>query len=139
MKIILNRHSSQPLYLQIRNYLSRLIQSGKLPPGEKLPSIRNLAASVGVNKLTIVEAYAVLEADGLIQSRPGAGYFVSNTVSSPQRQSHFAPTQKVTISETGETFCEQIMATLQAQQQKDIINFSSGFPLTQESVSYTHL
>ncbi|OWY66968.1 GntR family transcriptional regulator [cyanobacterium TDX16] len=132
MKIILNRHSPQPLYLQIRGYLSRLIQSGKLAPGEKLPSIRNLAASIGVNKLTIVEAYGELEADGLIQARPGAGYFISSAVSSPQRQSHFAPTQEVTISETGETFCEQIMAALQAQQQKEIINFSSGFPLTQE-------
>ena len=132
MKIILNRHSSQPLYLQIRDYLSRLIQSGKLAPGEKLPSIRNLAASVGVNKLTIIEAYGVLEADGLIQSRPGAGYFASSAIPSPQWQSHFAPTQKVTISETGETFCEQIMAALQAQQRKEIINFSSGFPLAQE-------
>jgi len=139
MKIILNRHSSQPLYLQIRDYLSRLIQSGKLAPGEKLPSIRNLAASVGVNKLTIIEAYGVLEADGLIQSRPGAGYFVSSAVSSSQCRSHFAPTQKVTISETGETFCEQIMAALQAQQQKEIINFSSGFPLAQELDNFQRL
>jgi len=38
----------------------------------------------------------------------------------------------VTISEVGETFCKQFTAALQAQQQKDIINFSSGFPLTQE-------
>jgi DNA-binding transcriptional MocR family regulator len=132
MKIILDRQSSQPLYLQIRNYLSRLIQSEKLAPGARLPSIRTLAASVGVNKLTIVEAYGVLEADGLIQSRPGAGYFVHSAVSSHQWRSHFAPTQAVTIAETGETFCEQFTAALQAQQQKEIINFSSGFPLTQE-------
>ena len=79
MKIILDRHSSQPLYLQIRNYLSRLIQTGKFADGEKLPSIRSLAASVGVNKLTAIEAYGVLEADGLIYARPGAGCFAGST------------------------------------------------------------
>ena len=139
MKIILDRHSSQPLYLQIRDYFSRLIQSGKLVPGVKLPSIRSLAASVAVNKLTVIEAYGVLEADGLIQSRPGAGYFVNSAVASQQWRSHFAPSQEVTISEVEETFCGQFTAALQAQQQKEIINFSSGFPLTQELENFQRI
>lgn len=130
MKIPLVRQSPQPLYLQIRDYLSRLIQSGKLSPGTRLPSIRALSASIQVNKLTVIEAYGVLEADGLIQPRQGAGYFVNSTaVSSRHWHSNFAPAQTVIIQEYGDgSFFEQYTASLQAQTQGDILDFSSGFP-----------
>lgn len=129
MIIPLDRHSQNPIYLQIRNYLGRLIQSGKMPPGKKLPSIRALSASIQVNKLTVIEAYSLLEADGLIHARQGSGYFVNRTVTSGfTLQSTFAPSQEVTISEGGGSFCEQYMASLQAQHQQGMIDFSSGFP-----------
>jgi DNA-binding transcriptional MocR family regulator len=130
VKILLDRHSSVPLYLQIRDRLSQLIQAGKLGPGERLPSIRALANRLQVNKLTIIEAYGVLEADGLILARQGAGYFVSQTgtAASPWK-STFAPKQDVIIQEQGQgTFFEQLTASLQAQQLGEIIDFSSGFP-----------
>lgn len=73
MKIPLDRQAPKPIYLQIRDRLSRLINSGTLPPGERLPSIRTLAESLQVNKLTVIEAYSVLEADGLIHAVPLAG------------------------------------------------------------------
>lgn len=102
MKIPLDRQSPYPLYLQIRDYLSRLIQSGSLPPTARLPSIRTLSESVQVNKLTVIEAYGVLEADGLIHARQGAGYFVNSTANSTLKlHSTFAPAQNVIISEGG--------------------------------------
>ncbi|MEN9229458.1 MAG: GntR family transcriptional regulator [Thermostichus sp. DG02_5_bins_236] len=65
MRILLDRDSSQPMYLQIQDRLQALIQSGSLLPGERLPSIRTLAKTLQVNKLTVIEAYERLLAQGL--------------------------------------------------------------------------
>lgn len=127
MKILLDRHSATPIYLQIRDYFSRLIRSEKLPPGERLPSIRSLSRSIQVNKLTVIEAYSVLEADGLIHARQGAGYFV-NAAIAPSLRSTFAPAQTVTISEGSGSFVDQFTASIHAQDQQGLIDLSSGFP-----------
>ncbi len=51
--------------------------SRSLTPGMRLPSIRALAASMGVSKSTVVEAYERLAAEGVIRSRPGSGFYVA--------------------------------------------------------------
>lgn len=100
MRIPLERHSSKAVYLQIRDRLRRLIQTGALQPGDKLPSIRSLAKSTRVNKLTVIEAYNVLEADGLVEARQGSGYFVSPAkITCPDAAPTFAPPQDVIVSE----------------------------------------
>ena len=141
MRIALERHSSKAVYLQIRDRIRRLIQTGALQPGDKLPSIRSLAESTQVNKLTVIEAYNVLEADGLVKARQGSGYFVSPaTIPCPQSGSNFAPPQEVIVSEQpppppllnevkGGSFFNLYMASVQARQQPGIIDLSSGFPL----------
>ncbi|QSJ20546.1 PLP-dependent aminotransferase family protein [Nostoc sp. UHCC 0702] len=134
MNILLDRHSPNPIYLQIRDYLSRLIQSGKIPAGQKLPSIRTLSESIQVNKLTVIEAYSLLEADGLIHARQGSGYFVNRTVTSGfTKHSNFAPAQEVIISEGEGSFFHQYTTSIQARRQQNIIDFSSGFPSASSS------
>lgn len=128
MNIPLNRQSSQPIYQQIHDYLNHLIQSQKLQPGQKLPSIRALSQTLQVNKLTVIEAYSILEANGLIHARQGAGYFINHITNTFTLHSKFAPAQKVIICEGGGTFFEQYTASLQAQHDPGIIDFSSGFP-----------
>ncbi len=130
MKIPLDRRSPNPVYRQIRDRISRLIQSGTLQPGDRLPSIRTLAEEARVNKLTVIEAYGVLEADGLVYARAGSGYFVS-TPTAPliQGTSKFAPRQEVVIPEQGElSYFDIYMASVQAHHQGEISVFSSGFP-----------
>jgi len=86
MKIPLDRQAKQPIYLQIRDRIHHLIHTGHLPPNSQLPSIRTLAQTANVNKLTVVEAYSVLEADGLVRAKQGAGYFINspeNVASTP--------------------------------------------------------
>jgi GntR family transcriptional regulator/MocR family aminotransferase len=76
MRIPLDRQSASPLYQQIGSYLRRGILSGSLAPETRLPAIRQLAQSLGVNRITIETAYADLEADGLIYTRVGSGTYI---------------------------------------------------------------
>ena len=57
--------------------IRRKMASRALSPGEKLPSIRRFAETMGVSPSTVVEAYDRLAAEGVIRSRPGSGFFVS--------------------------------------------------------------
>jgi DNA-binding transcriptional MocR family regulator len=82
MFIQIDRAAHLPIYLQIEDTLRRLIAQGTLRPGDRLPSTRQLAAQVGVNRITIEAAFSKLEADGLINSHVGRGTFV-NRVSPP--------------------------------------------------------
>jgi GntR family transcriptional regulator len=66
----------RPIYEQVKDSLRRLVLSGALPPGEKLPSVRELATSLTINPNTIQRAYRELEAEGYIVSVPGRGSFV---------------------------------------------------------------
>src|SRR5690606_6156715 len=59
------------------------IASRALAPGDRLPSIRGFAASMGVSPSTVVEAYDRLAADGLIRARRGSGFYVAANASPP--------------------------------------------------------
>ncbi|MGW1889283.1 GntR family transcriptional regulator [Streptomyces sp. NPDC002004] len=65
--------SPVPPYEQIRAQLSALITTGRLPEGERLPTVRQLAADLGLAAGTVARAYRELEATGLIRTRRGAG------------------------------------------------------------------
>ncbi len=73
----LDRESNEPLYLQIRNQIRKLILAGDLPAGTRLPPERELAARLGVNRTTVANAYDELTADGLVEGHVGRGTIVS--------------------------------------------------------------
>lgn len=62
----------------VMTHIRERISSRTLNTGARLPSIRSLATTLGVSKSTVVEAYDRLVAEGLIRSRPGAGFFVGD-------------------------------------------------------------
>ena len=74
--IHLDHRDSRPIYEQIADAFRRQIDAGVLAPGEKLPSVRELSASLTINPNTIQRAYRELEKDGWTQSEPGKGSFV---------------------------------------------------------------
>src|SRR5690349_165317 len=76
MRIPLDRQSEVPLYQQIETYLRKGILSGSLAADTRLPASRQMARDLGVNRITVENAYAVLETDGLIYSRMGSGTYV---------------------------------------------------------------
>jgi DNA-binding transcriptional MocR family regulator len=132
MKIPIDRQAAKPIYLQIRDRLNHLIKLGTLKAGDRLPSIRTLAKTVQVNKLTVIEAYSILEADGLIHARPGSGYFINpiSTIDQPIK-SNFAPIQEVIIPENKSiSFLEIYQLSVQIKSQPGAIDFSSGFPIS---------
>ena len=71
-------NSDQPKYLQLFDHIKELIAKGDLKSGEKLPTIRILAEKLGVNSITIVNAYKQLENNNYITAKKGSGYYVSN-------------------------------------------------------------
>ena len=72
-----NFRSDQPIYSQLMQRLSEAIVSGIYAPGEKLPSVRELAVEAGVNPNTVQRALADLEREGLVFSQRTAGRFVT--------------------------------------------------------------
>ena len=73
----LDYRDGRPIYVQIMDDLRRQIALGTLPPGEKLPSVRELAARLSINPNTIQRAYRQLEMDGWICTVAGKGCFVA--------------------------------------------------------------
>jgi 2-aminoadipate transaminase len=76
LNIYLNKHSSQPLYIQLFEQLKELIQQGILPEDCKLPTIRELGRDLEVNNSTVVNAYKLLEDHKLIYKKVGSGSYV---------------------------------------------------------------
>ena len=66
-----------PIYAQLTDQLRRRIVSGDLPPGERLPSVRELSAQAGVNPNTVQRAMAEMERLGLVRSQRTSGRFVT--------------------------------------------------------------
>lgn len=81
--ITLDRDGGVPLYQQICHSLREAILSGQLPEGVRLPTERALAASLGVNRTTVMNAYNELASEGLIEGHVGRGTLV--------RRSHYDP------------------------------------------------
>lgn len=75
--ISINYRDARPIYEQVKDGFIRLILSGVLAEGARMPSVRDLASSLVINPNTIQRAYRELETEGYISSVPGKGSFVS--------------------------------------------------------------
>ena len=75
--ITINTRDPRPIYLQIKEGLCRLILTGALSEGERMPSVRELAGQLAINPNTIQRAYRELESEGFIYSVTGKGSFVA--------------------------------------------------------------
>lgn len=72
-----NLDSDRPIFIQILERIRMNIISGKYKPGEKLPSVRELAAEAAVNPNTMQRAFAELERTGLVYSKRTSGRFIT--------------------------------------------------------------
>ncbi len=77
MIIELDMSSDTPIYVQLRNQIVKGIGKGEIQPGEKLPTVRQLAADAGVNTMTVNKTYQILKNEGYISTDRRLGAFVS--------------------------------------------------------------
>lgn len=98
--IQLNYRDTRPFYQQIKDNVRQLVVSGALKKDEKLPSVRNMAASLAINPNTIQRAYRELESEGYIYTLSGKGTFVAEVDHSNQfRQQELLPQFDKIVSE----------------------------------------
>ena len=74
-------NSDMPIYTQLISQIKFAIVSGELPPGERMNTVRDLAAEAGVNPNTMQRAFQELEREGLVFSQRSSGRFVTEDVS----------------------------------------------------------
>ncbi|NIM01955.1 MAG: GntR family transcriptional regulator [Acidobacteria bacterium] len=79
--------SPVPLYLQIADEMRRLIAMGALKPGDKAPTVREIAVTTRVNRNTAARAIQHLEAEGVVRTRVGQGTFVESSASIDRAES----------------------------------------------------
>src|SRR5215203_3605103 len=77
--VSLDPRDATPLYAQLERGLRAAIATGRLRPGDQLPTVRQLAVDLQVNANTIARVYAELERAGVIETKRGVGSFISAT------------------------------------------------------------
>jgi GntR family transcriptional regulator len=75
-----DRQSSTPLKIQAKKEIQKLILSGELQPGEKLPSERNLQTELDISRTTLRAVLDELQREGMIYSHPGKGRYIAKTI-----------------------------------------------------------
>ena len=115
----LTRNSEVPLVDQICERVTQLVRHGQLPAGTRLPSIRRLARQVGASPFTVVDAYDRLVARGLLESRAGRGFFVTQRRLSPPL---------VAVEAVGDAGSDALaLARLCVSHPADVVAAGSGF------------
>jgi len=117
--IPLFKDSVEPIYQQLARHFKLQIESGRMLPGDRLPPTRDLARHLGVGRISVVNAYAQLQSQGLIAAHPGRGTFVTGA-----RPASTAATQWPLIGDLNLSMRE----ITRLARQPGVIAFSGGTP-----------
>jgi GntR family transcriptional regulator len=71
--------SGEPIYRQLVGQVRRLVAGGQLAAGDELPSVREVAAQLAVNPMTVSKAYGLLETAGVLERRRGLGMVIAES------------------------------------------------------------
>lgn len=110
--VYLNYRDARPIYIQIVEGFQEQIRAGALTPGEKLPSVRELASQLAINPNTIQRAYRELEILGWTASMPGKGCFVHGipTGTTPQQERLLKTFDEITEALLASGVCRKDLA-----------------------------
>ena len=75
-------------YMQVVHQVKQALRLGMLRPGDQLPTVREVVATLAINPNTVLKAYRELELDGLIAGKQGQGTFVLKSLAGPALASH---------------------------------------------------
>jgi GntR family transcriptional regulator len=90
MFLRIEKGSAVPISRQIADQIATLCASGGVEPGERLPSVRELARDLAVNQNTVLRVYERLCGEGLLEMRHGQGTFVVSRISKTRMAAHRA-------------------------------------------------
>jgi GntR family transcriptional regulator len=82
----IDRGAGLPAYLQLVRQVREALRLGWLEPGDRLPTVRDVVRSSGVNANTVLKAYRELELSGLVEARQGSGTFVKASLGSASQE-----------------------------------------------------
>jgi len=108
--------SGLPIYEQVYKEIIRLAALGVLQPGAQLPSVRSVAAEVGVNPNTVQKAYAMLDRDGIIVSVPGRGSFLV------EQDALVDNRKRAALDDIRQAVCEALQTGVSAQEILQMVN-----------------
>ncbi len=86
MEFRIDRSAGLPAYLQLVRQVREALRLGWLVPGDRLPTVRDVVRSSGVNANTVLKAYRELELSGLVEARQGSGTFVSASLGTASQE-----------------------------------------------------
>jgi DNA-binding transcriptional MocR family regulator len=129
-KMIINRNSMENLYLQVVKELKKKILSKEYFYGHKLPSERDLARELGVNRSTIIKAFDVLKAEEMIKSFTGKGTVVIYKSEDDEKGKNKPIIWSKLLNNYSTSDSSDIMLRIMNTQKKEkkVIAFSGGFP-----------
>lgn len=124
-----------PIYVQLRDQIRALILCGDLSPAYKLPSVRQLASYLSINRHTVSRALDDLEKEGLIVREVGKGTFVANVQQSDNTRDverfeqivREAITRSQSLGYSSEELAEAILASTDVSRQNSDVSLSIGF------------
>ncbi len=87
MRLLLDRDSGVPLYIQVKEQIRQFIEQGQWAPGSKIPTERSLAEALKVSRNTVSMAFQELEAEGVLVCQQGRGTFVADADETVRRES----------------------------------------------------
>jgi DNA-binding transcriptional MocR family regulator len=114
----------QKKYEALAQDIEGLIAAGTLKPGDRLPSVRETVASRGISPSTVFEAYYLLEARGVVEARPRAGYFVKARAlprQEPQAADPARGSRAVAVNDL-------VLTVLGSVRNREVVPLGSAFP-----------
>jgi GntR family transcriptional regulator / MocR family aminotransferase len=121
LAISLDRDGEEPIYRQLIRSIRVQIESGTLPAGARLPASRDLARQLNISRISVVNAYAELRAEGFLSAHAGRGTFVARDGSTP------TPVERSTGTTTdGSSPDRSIREMMRLARKPGVISFSSG-------------
>lgn len=128
LAIALDREGEEPIYRQLIRHIKMQIESGTLPAGTRLPASRDLARQLNISRISVVNAYAELRAEGFLSAHAGRGTFVSkdgnSTPASENNNSH----DPTATQEAASSPDRSIREMMRLARTPGVISFSYGSP-----------
>lgn len=89
---LIDMQSKVPIFIQIQTQILKFIEAGVLKPGDRLPSVRQLARDNGINPNTVARAYSQLEESGYVYNVPKKGVYVAGRQQGQEAKSELIKT-----------------------------------------------